>query len=91
MTHLIVFSHLRWNFVFQRPQHLLSRLAKRWQVIFVEEPMPRSERNELEVFEAMHEDPAAHPQHRRGADDAESAQHVRHGSDEHASDCAHEP
>ena len=36
---LIVFSHLRWGFVFQRPQHLLSRLAGRWQVLFVEEPM----------------------------------------------------
>ena len=23
---LVVFSHLRWDFVFQRPQHLLSRL-----------------------------------------------------------------
>ena len=52
MKALVVFSHLRWNFVYQRPQHLLSRLAKRWQVIVIEEPMLRSERNELEVFEA---------------------------------------
>jgi glycosyltransferase involved in cell wall biosynthesis len=36
---LVVFSHLRWNFVYQRPQHLLSRLAGRWQVIFIEEPV----------------------------------------------------
>ncbi len=36
---LIVLSHLRWGFVFQRPQHLLSRLASRWPVIFVEEPV----------------------------------------------------
>ncbi len=36
---LIVFSHLRWNFVFQRPQHLLSRLAQERPVIFVEEPI----------------------------------------------------
>jgi UDP-galactopyranose mutase len=36
---LIVFSHLRWNFVYQRPQHLLSRLAARRQVIFIEEPV----------------------------------------------------
>ena len=43
MPHLIVFSHLRWNFVFQRPQHLLSRLARHYQVVFVEEPI-RSER-----------------------------------------------
>ncbi len=39
MDHLIVFSHLRWNFVFQRPQHLMSRLALRWPVVFVEEPV----------------------------------------------------
>ncbi|RZJ07355.1 MAG: glycosyltransferase family 1 protein [Rubrivivax sp.] len=35
---LIVFSHLRWGFVYQRPQHLMSRLAGRWRVAFVEEP-----------------------------------------------------
>src|SRR3954467_14220390 len=39
MQTLIVFSHLRWNFVYQRPQHLLSRLAKRWRLVFFEEPM----------------------------------------------------
>ena len=38
MQHLIVFSHLRWEFVFQRPQHLLSRLARDYHVVFVEEP-----------------------------------------------------
>ncbi|MEO7338904.1 MAG: glycosyltransferase [Caldimonas sp.] len=42
MTHLIVFSHLRWNFVFQRPQHLLSRLARHYHVLFVEEPIRSS-------------------------------------------------
>ncbi|MBC7940969.1 MAG: glycosyltransferase [Chitinophagaceae bacterium] len=36
---LIVFSHLRWSFVFQRPQHLLSRLTAHWRVVFVEEPV----------------------------------------------------
>lgn len=35
---LAVFSHLRWGFVYQRPQHLLSRLVDRWQVLFIEEP-----------------------------------------------------
>jgi UDP-galactopyranose mutase len=35
---IVAFSHLRWNFVYQRPQHLLSRLAARHPVIFVEEP-----------------------------------------------------
>src|SRR5579875_2960952 len=36
---LICFSHLRWNFVFQRPQHLMSRFAQEMDVIFWEEPM----------------------------------------------------
>jgi UDP-galactopyranose mutase len=35
---LLCFSHLRWNFVFQRPQHLISRFAREWQVLFWEEP-----------------------------------------------------
>lgn len=39
MKTLIVFSHLRWNFVFQRPQHLLTRLAKHYKILFVEEPV----------------------------------------------------
>jgi UDP-galactopyranose mutase len=36
---LICLSHLRWDFVYQRPQHLLSRCAKRRRVFFVEEPI----------------------------------------------------
>lgn len=36
---IIVFSHLRWNFVFQRPQHLLSRMAEGRRVFFIEEPV----------------------------------------------------
>lgn len=36
---LVCFSHLRWNFVWQRPQHLLSRAAKHYDVLFVEEPI----------------------------------------------------
>lgn len=39
MHTLIVFSHLRWNFVYQRPQHLLQRLARHYHVLFVEEPV----------------------------------------------------
>jgi UDP-galactopyranose mutase len=35
---LICLSHLRWDFVYQRPQHLLSRCAKERRVFFVEEP-----------------------------------------------------
>jgi UDP-galactopyranose mutase len=36
---LICFSHLRWNFVFQRPQHLMTRCARERRVYFVEEPV----------------------------------------------------
>ena len=36
---LVVLSHLRWGFVFQRPQHLLTRLAKDFDVYFIEEPV----------------------------------------------------
>ena len=39
MTTLLVFSHLRWDFVYQRPQQLLSRLAARYRVLVVEEPV----------------------------------------------------
>ena len=39
MTTIFVYSHLRWNFVFQRPQHLLSRLAEHYQIVFIEEPV----------------------------------------------------
>ena len=35
---LVCFSHLRWDFVWQRPQHLLSRFARQMEVVVVEEP-----------------------------------------------------
>jgi UDP-galactopyranose mutase len=37
MFDLVCFSHLRWDFVFQRPQQLLTRCAKRHRVFFFEE------------------------------------------------------
>ena len=36
---LICFSHLRWHFVFQRPQYLMSRAARQQRVFFFEEPI----------------------------------------------------
>lgn len=35
---ILCFSHLRWNFVHQRPQHLLSAAAETYRVFFIEEP-----------------------------------------------------
>ena len=37
---IICFSHLRWDFVRQRPQHLLGRFARHQPVFFFEEPIP---------------------------------------------------
>ncbi len=39
-TPLICFSHLRWDFVLQRPQHLMSRFARERAVFFFEEFIP---------------------------------------------------
>jgi glycosyltransferase involved in cell wall biosynthesis len=36
---MIVFSHLRWDFVYQRPQHIISRMSEKYSVLFVEEPI----------------------------------------------------
>ena len=36
---LVCFSHLRWDFVFQRPQHLLTRAARTMRVFYIEEPV----------------------------------------------------
>lgn len=57
---LLVLSHLRWSFVYQRPQHLMSRFAREFNVLFFEEPIPsedgqprlevRSEENGVQVL-----------------------------------------
>jgi glycosyltransferase involved in cell wall biosynthesis len=36
---IVVQSHLRWDFVWQRPQQLLSRLSESHRVLFIEEPL----------------------------------------------------
>ena len=36
---LVCFSHLRWDFVYQRPQHLMKRFASSLRVVFWEEPL----------------------------------------------------
>lgn len=36
---LLCLSHLRWDFVYQRPQHLMSRFARDYRVMFFEEPV----------------------------------------------------
>lgn len=36
---IFCFSHLRWGFVYQRPNHLMARAAKSARVFFIEEPV----------------------------------------------------
>ena len=46
---LICFSHLRWGFVFQRPNHLLSRFSKHQRVFFIEEPIFHDDEEKLHI------------------------------------------
>lgn len=46
---VVCLSHLRWDFVYQRPQHLLTRAARGGRVIYVEEPVAADGPPRLEV------------------------------------------
>ena len=46
---LVCFSHLRWGFVFQRPNHLLSRFSKHQRVFFIEEPIFHDGEDKLHI------------------------------------------
>jgi glycosyltransferase involved in cell wall biosynthesis len=50
---MIVFCHLRWDFVYQRPQHIISRMSENLKILFVEEPIPfeAGEENTAELTE----------------------------------------
>jgi glycosyltransferase involved in cell wall biosynthesis len=50
---VLCLSHLRWDFVYQRPQHLMSRLATQMPVIYFEEPVPSAGDPWLEEREAL--------------------------------------
>lgn len=56
---MIVFCHLRWQFVYQRPQHIISRLATEMKILFIEEPvgtdeLSNSPANLIEINEHLH-------------------------------------
>ena len=46
---VVCLSHLRWDFVFQRPHHLLTRCARSHRVFFIEEPLELDDEARLEV------------------------------------------
>jgi glycosyltransferase involved in cell wall biosynthesis len=66
---LICFSHLRWDFVYQRPQHLMSRAARSYDVVYWEEPL----------CEAV-DDPRLHLTHKDGVTIAQPL--IPHGTDD---------
>jgi glycosyltransferase involved in cell wall biosynthesis len=49
IDNLFCFSHLRWNFVYQRPQHLMSRFGNMTRVFFIEEPIYESIEPTLDI------------------------------------------
>jgi glycosyltransferase involved in cell wall biosynthesis len=46
---LVCLTHLRWNWVFQRPQHLMTRAARRRRVFVIEEPVRFGSEIALEI------------------------------------------
>lgn len=46
---LICLCHIRWNFVYQRPQHLLNRFAVNNRVFVIEEPVFESESDYYQI------------------------------------------
>ncbi len=46
---LICFSHLRWDYIYHRPQHILTRFATKFRVFFVEEPIMYEGDDKFEV------------------------------------------
>ena len=50
---IVVHSHLRWDFVWQRPQQILGRLAQWHRIAFIEEPMFHDDATRLEITEPM--------------------------------------
>lgn len=45
---MIVFCHLRWQFVYQRPQHIISRFSSTMKVLFIEEPIHNNPEDDSE-------------------------------------------
>lgn len=46
---IIVHSHLRWDWVWQRPQQFLSRLSKKHRILFIEAPYPSGQTRAAQV------------------------------------------
>lgn len=79
---MICFSHLRWDFVYQRPQHLISRFARDRRVFFIEEPMFHEGQPEMKVSHLEGGLHVAVPHLPNGINPEETWQHLRRMIDE---------
>ncbi|HYG91142.1 MAG TPA: glycosyltransferase family 1 protein [Azospirillum sp.] len=73
----VCFSHLRWGFVHQRPQHLMTRFAREFRLFYVEEPVPTDAADPgLAIYDAENGIKLLVPQlpHGLGGAEAEAAQ-----------------
>lgn len=68
---IICFSHLRWDFVYQRPQHLMSRFAGQGRVFFVEEAVEYAGEPFMNVVESEDNVFVCTPNASKGADISE--------------------
>ena len=68
---LVCFSHLRWGFVFQRPNHLLSRFSKHQRVFFIEEPIFHDGEEKVHIENYNEQLYIVTPHLRHGQDEAE--------------------
>jgi glycosyltransferase involved in cell wall biosynthesis len=86
---IIVHSHLRWDFVWQRPQQILARLAPFHRIAFIEEPMWGAAEHGLAISEPMPNVVRIVPHLRdtpgmnTDAQCAEILAHLRHAFDSH--------
>jgi glycosyltransferase involved in cell wall biosynthesis len=90
---LICFSHLRWDFVFQRPQHLMSRFAREMTVVFWEEPFEIEKRETayLQVRQAENfpNVRVVTPHLPAGLSDERREETLKRLLDAHVASCAH--
>lgn len=48
---MIVFCHLRWDFVYQRPQHIISRMSDHYKILVIEEPIHHDGKSSYDLEE----------------------------------------
>ena len=89
---LLCFSHLRWDFVFQRPQHLMSRFTREMSVVFWEEPIEIERRETAYLKVRQAEDfpnvRIATPHLPQGLDEARREDALRRLLDAHTASCS---